>query len=160
MTGTFIDTIIICTMTGLAVVSTGVWQVGGLEGAAVTAAAFEQSFFFAPAFGKFLLMVSLAFFAFTTILGWNYYGERCLEYLVNGRMGPVKVYRYLYILAVLAGPFLTIEAVWNLADIFNALMAFPNLIALLALNGVVVAETRVFLNHLRENGELRGKVRP
>ncbi len=155
MTGTFIDTIIICTMTGLAIISAGSWTVDGLEGAAVTSHAFSQGFFFAPQVGQFILMVCLAFFAFTTILGWDYYGERCLEYLSNGNKTAVKVYRYIFILAVLIGPFLTVKAVWTIADILNGLMAFPNLIALLALSGVVVAETKLFMNHLRDKGEIR-----
>ena len=75
-------------------------------------------------------------------IGWNYYGERCLEYLSNGSHGAVMAYRFLYILAIFIGPFMTVEAVWTIADIFNALMALPNLIALLALSGVVVAETK------------------
>ena len=87
-------------------------------------------------------MICLVFFAFTTILGWDYYGERCLEYLFNGNKKAVKIYRYLYIFCVFIGPYMTVAAVWNIADIFNALMAFPNLIALLALNGVVVRETK------------------
>ena len=87
-------------------------------------------------------MMCLIFFAFTTIIGWNYYGERCLEYLSNGSKNAVMAYRFLYILAIFIGPFMTVEAVWTIADIFNALMALPNLIALLALSGVVVAETR------------------
>ena len=93
-------------------------------------------------FSAFLLMMCLIFFAFTTIIGWNYYGERCLEYLSNGSHGAVMAYRFLYILAIFIGPFMTVEAVWTIADIFNALMALPNLIALLALSGVVVAETK------------------
>ena len=95
-------------------------------------------------------MLCLVFFAFTTILGWNYYGERCVEYLFNRNKGVVMGYRILYILAVFIGPYMTVKAVWNIADIFNALMAFPNLIALLALNGVIVKETRDF--HAKHNG--------
>ena len=90
------------------------------------------------------------FFAFTTILGWDYYAERCLEYLSGGKMGPVKAYRWLYIIAVFVGPYLTVKAVWTIADIFNGLMAIPNLIALLALAGVVVAETKAYEKHLKE----------
>lgn len=154
MTGTFIDTLVVCTMTGLAIVSTGAWMQEGLEGVEITSYAFQQGFSFAPGFGSFILMLCLAFFAFTTILGWDYYSERCIEYLFNGSKVAVKIFRWLFVLAVLCGPFLTIEAVWNLADIMNGCMAFPNLVALLALNGVVVAETRKFFNHLREAGEL------
>ena len=141
MTGTFIDTIIVCTMTGLAIVITGTWNTG-LEGVEITTAAFQQGLPFSPVFSAFALMICLVFFAFTTILGWDYYGERCLEYLFNGNKKAVKIYRYLYIFCVFIGPYMTVAAVWNIADIFNALMAFPNLIALLALNGVVVRETK------------------
>lgn len=145
MTGTFIDTIIICTMTGLSIVITGAWDIG-LEGVAVTTHAFQTGLPFAPQVSSFLLMACLVFFAFTTILGWNYYGERCLEYLANGRSAAVITYRWLYILAVFIGPFMTVSAVWTIADIFNALMALPNLIAIIALSGVVVAETRAYFN--------------
>ena len=102
-----------------------------------------------------ILMVCLALFAFTTILGWDYYSERCLEYLTGGKMGVVKVYRWFYILAVLVGPFLTLSAVWTLADIFNGLMAIPNLIALVALSGVIVAETKSYFKRL-EAGHIDG----
>ena len=87
----------------------------------------------------FILMICLVFFAFTTILGWDYYGERCLEYLTNGSKVSVQIYRWLYILCVFIGPYMTVKAVWTIADIFNGLMAIPNIIALLALSGVVVA---------------------
>lgn len=145
MTGTFIDTIIICTMTGLSIVITGAWDIG-LEGVAVTTHAFQTGLPFAPQVSSFLLMACLVFFAFTTILGWNYYGERCLEYLANGKSAAVTTYRWLYILAVFIGPFMTVSAVWTIADIFNALMALPNLIAIIALSGVVVAETRAYFS--------------
>ena len=148
MTGTFLDTIVVCTMTGLAIVLTGSWNIG-LEGVAVTTNAFQAGLPFAPAVSSFLLMICLVFFAFTTILGWNYYGERCLEYLSNGNIKAVLTYRYLYILAVFIGPFMTVSAVWTIADIFNGLMALPNLIALIALSGVVVAETRTYVTKLK-----------
>ena len=143
MTGTFIDTIVICTMTGLTIVITGTWNTG-LEDVAITTAAFQKGLPFPPAVASLVLMVCLVFFAFTTILGWNYYGERCIEYLFNRNKKVVKGYRWLYILAIFIGPYMTVEAVWNIADIFNALMAFPNLIALIALSPVVFAETKAF----------------
>ena len=90
-------------------------------------------------------MMCLAFFAFTTILGWNYYSERCLSYLVGAKPKVTIVYRWLYVLAVFIGPYLTVKAVWNMADIFNGLMAIPNVIALIALSGVVASETKDFL---------------
>ncbi|MCF2662811.1 alanine/glycine:cation symporter family protein [Pseudoflavonifractor phocaeensis] len=147
MTGTFIDTIIICTMTGLSIVITGAWQPElGLEGAGITIYAFQNALPFPEQVGAFLLMLCLMFFAFTTILGWDYYAERCLEYLSGGKMGPVKVYRWLYIAAVFVGPYLTVKAVWTIADIFNGLMAIPNIIALLALSGVVAKETKSYFD--------------
>ena len=150
MTGTFIDTIIICTMTGLAIVITGAWQVEGLEGVAVTTYAFNQGLPIPQVVSSFLLMLCLVFFAFTTILGWDYYSERCLEYLTGGKMKVVKVYRWLYILAVFIGPYMTVKAVWTIADIFNGLMAIPNMIAIFALSGVVIAETREFFKRHNE----------
>ena len=143
MTGTFIDTIVICTMTGLSIVVTGTWNTG-LEGVAITTAAFQKGLPFPPVVASVVLMVCLVFFAFTTILGWNYYGERCIEYLFNRNRKVVKGYRWLYILAIFIGPYMTVQAVWNIADIFNALMAFPNLIALAALSRVVFAETKAY----------------
>lgn len=144
MTGTFIDTIVICTLTGLSIVLTGAWQVPGLEGVDVTTYAFQQGLPFPPQISAFILMLCLVFFAFTTILGWDYYSERCLEYLTGGNMKKVMVFRWIYILAVFIGPYMTVSAVWTIADIFNGLMALPNMIALFALNGVVVYETKKF----------------
>ncbi len=144
MTGTFIDTIIICTMTGLSIVLTGAWKVDGLEGVEVTTYAFQHGLPFPSEVAAFILMICLVFFAFTTILGWDYYSERCLEYLSGGRMKAVKVFRWIYILAVFIGPYMTVSAVWTIADIFNGLMAIPNMIAIFALSGIVVKETRDF----------------
>ena len=153
MTGTFIDTIVICTLTGLSIVLTGAWKVEGLEGVQVTTYAFQQGLPFPAEVSSFILMLCLVFFAFTTILGWDYYSERCLEYLSGGKMGCVKVFRWVYILAVFIGPYMTVSAVWTIADIFNGLMALPNMIALFALNGVVVKETKhFFVRH--KNGEI------
>ena len=149
MTGTVIDTLIICTMTGLSIVLTGAHTVKGLEGAQVTNYAFQQGLPFPAEVSSFILMICLAFFAFTTILGWDYYSEKCLEYLTKGKMGPVKVYRWLYIAAVFVGPFLTVSAVWTIADIFNGLMAVPNLVALFGLGGVVAAETKIFMDKIK-----------
>ncbi len=144
MTGTFIDTIVICTLTGLSIVLTGAWQVDGLEGVQVTTYAFQKGLPFPEEVSAFILMLCLVFFAFTTILGWDYYSERCLEYLSGGNMKSVKVFRWIYILAVFIGPYMTVSAVWTIADIFNGLMALPNMIALFALSGVVVKETKTF----------------
>ena len=147
MLGTFIDTIVICTMTGLSIVIAGTWNIG-LEGVAVTTKAFQMTLPFPEQFSSFILMICLVFFAFTTILGWDYYSEKCLEYLSNGNQKVVKGYRWLYILAVFIGPYMTVSAVWTIADIFNGLMAIPNLIALVALSGVVVSETKVYLKRI------------
>ena len=143
MTGTVIDTLIICTLTGLSIVITGSWNVG-LEGVAVTTRAFQLGLPFSDSVASFILMICLVFFAFTTILGWDYYGEKCVEYLVGDKPSILKGYRWLYILAVFIGPYMTVSAVWTIADIFNGMMAFPNLIALVALSGVVVAETKKY----------------
>ena len=144
MTGTFIDTIIICTLTGLSLVVSGVWC-GPLNGAAMTESAFTLAF---PGFGSLLLLVGLVLFAFTTILGWNYYGERCVEYLMGVK--AILPYRIIFICLIACGPFLKLEEIWVLADIVNGLMAIPNLIALIALSGVVVAETKAYQKHLDE----------
>ena len=143
MLGTVIDTIIICTMTGLSIVITGSWD-KGLEGVAVTTRAFQVGLPFPAKVSAFILMLCLVFFAFTTILGWDYYSERCLEYLTNGHKKTILTYRWLYILAVFIGPYMTVSAVWTIADIFNGLMAIPNMIALFALSGVIVKETKAF----------------
>ncbi len=143
MTGTFIDTIIICSMTGLALIVTEAWC-GPLSGAAMTESAFTMAY---PAAGGLLLMVGLVLFAFTTILGWNYYGERCVEYLLGVK--AILPYRVIFILLIACGPYLQLEEIWVLADIVNGLMAIPNLIALLALTGVVVAETKAYKQHLK-----------
>lgn len=152
MTGTFIDTIIICTMTGLSIVLTGAWKVEGIEGVAVTTYAFNNGIPFPHVVTSFLLMLCLVFFAFTTILGWDYYSERCLEYLVGSKY--IMVYRWLYIIAVFMGPYMTVKAVWTIADIFNGMMAIPNMIALFALGGVVVKETKDFFKRFK-NGEVK-----
>ena len=144
MTGTFIDTIVICTMTGLSIVLTGAWQVEGLEGVQVTTYAFQHGLPIPGQISAFVLMICPVFFAFTTILGWDYYSERCLEYLTNGHKKTILTYRWLYILAVFIGPYMTVSAVWTIADIFNGLMAIPNMIALFALSGVIVKETKAF----------------
>lgn len=151
MTGTFLDTIIICTITGLSIVLTGAYadgMNGSLVGVAITTKAFQAGLPFDPKVSAFLLMISLVFFAFTTILGWDYYSEKCLQYLVGDKKAPVLVYRVLYILAIFAGPYLQVSFVWTLADIVNALMAFPNLIALFALNGVVASETKEYVRRV------------
>ena len=153
MMGTYI-TIIICLMTGLTIVLSGSWNPAlGLKGVDITIDAFSKGLKFLPNSGfiaSLFLMVSLVFFAFTTILGWNYYAERCLEYLVGKRKPVIMVYRLLYILVVAIGPYLTVSVVWGFADVFNGLMAFPNLIALILLSPVVWKTTKEFLAKCRE----------
>jgi AGCS family alanine or glycine:cation symporter len=136
MLGTFIDTIIVCSMTGLAIICSGVWT-SGASGAALSAAAFESAM---PGFGGALLSLALVVFAFTTILGWSYYGERCWEYLAGPR--SILPFRLLFIAAVPFGAIAQLDFAWLLADTLNGLMAIPNLIALLLLSPVVVRLTR------------------
>ena len=151
MLGTFIDTIIVCTMTGLAIVIafyTGPEAIGdqGLKGVALTAAAFNKVLGGDGQSVQFLLMLCLVFFAFTTILGWDYYSEKCLEYLTNGNMVIVMIFRWVYILAVLIGPYFTVNAVFTIADITNGLMAIPNCISLIVLSGVAAKETKSYFD--------------
>ena len=155
MTGTFIDTTVICTMTGLTIVLSGAWDpVLKLEGVNVTIEAFARGLSFLPggaAMVPFFLMTALAFFAFTTILGWDYYSEKCLEYLVGmHRPHIVKAYRLIYVAMVAIGPYLTVSMVWGIADIFNGLMAFPNLVALVLLSPAVARTTRDYLARLQK----------
>lgn len=142
MTGTFIDTIIICTLTGLTIIVSGVWT-GDLNGAELTQAAFASTY---GGFAPIILTVSLTLFAFTTIIGWNYYGERCWEYLFGTK--TITLYRICYIAVLASAVFLKLEAIWALADIVNGLMAIPNLIALLGLSGVIAAETKKYFTYL------------
>ncbi|MDD7185077.1 MAG: sodium:alanine symporter family protein [Ruminococcus sp.] len=143
MTATFIDTICVCTMTGFAIIISGAWQNKNLEGVEITSEAFKYGLPFPERMSEFILMACLVFFAFTTILGWSYYSERCLSYLL-GKYSSAKstlIFRIIYICAVFIGPYLTVSAVWNIADIFNALMAIPNVIALIYLSGITAKET-------------------
>ncbi|MCL2920011.1 alanine/glycine:cation symporter family protein [Shewanella litorisediminis] len=137
MTGTFFDTLIICTMTGLVLIITGVWS-GDSAGAAMTSAAFSAAT--GPLLGQYLVTVALVCFAFTTILGWNYYGERCWSYLSKGRYAGL--YRSVFLLLIAGGAFIKLDLIWLLADIVNGLMAIPNLIALIGLRSVILAESR------------------
>ena len=147
MTGTVIDTLIICTMTGLSIIlsGVGVWN-SGAEGAALTSTSFAAILGGDGVSVQFLIMICLVFFAFTTILGWDYYSEKCLEYLTGGNMTAVKIYRWLYIVAVAIGPYMTLSQVWTIADITNGLMAIPNCIALIVLTGVVAKETKAYFD--------------
>lgn len=137
-TGTFWDTVVVCAMTGLVIVNTGDWT-QGLKGAALTHAAFEEF----PVVGPIVLTVGLLTFVFSTILGWCYYGEKAVEYLIGHR--AVKPYRVLWVGAVFVGSVTSLPAVWAFADIANGLMAVPNLVSLLLLSGVVANETKKYL---------------
>ena len=139
MTGTFIDTIIICTLTGLAILVTGQWS-GSLEGAPMTQAAFSSIF---GTFGELALTLSLVLFAFTTVLGWSYYGERCFEFIFKSTKF-LSFYRLIFVVMVALGGYLTLEVVWKIADIVNGLMALPNLIALLVLSPIILKESKSY----------------
>jgi AGCS family alanine or glycine:cation symporter len=156
MTGTVIDTLIVCTMTGLAIVialCNPEFSANGITGVELTSKSLSFDLGGDGVSVQFLLMVCLAFFAFTTILGWDYYSEKCLEYLTNGRMKFVMGYRVLYILMIAVGPYFTVEEVFTIADITNGLMAIPNCLSLIILSGVVAKETRSYFER-RDRGEL------
>lgn len=138
-TGTFWDTVIVCAMTGITLVNTGVWN-SGLNGGDLTNAAFGNI----PVIGPIVLTIGLLTFVFSTILGWSYYGEKCVEYLFHSKKA-ILPYRILYTIAVFFGAVMSLAFVWDLADLFNGLMAIPNLIALLALTNVIVKETKEYL---------------
>ena len=149
MTGTVIDTLIVCTMTGLAIViafCNPEFVRDGATGVQLTSKALSFNLGGDGVSVQFLLMLCLAFFAFTTILGWDYYSEKCLEYLSNGRMKFVMFYRVLYIVMIAIGPYFTVDAVFTIADITNGLMAIPNCIALIVLSGVVAKETKAYFD--------------
>ncbi len=150
MTGTFIDTLVLCTMTGLVLIVMGSWRNTALEGVALTLDAFARGLWFLPpGVSDGILAVSLSAFAFTTILGWCFYGERSVEYLTRGRFpGAVKGYRAAYLLTVFLAPYVGAAEVWTAADVLNAMMALPNLIALFGLAEIVSRET---MQRLRGN---------
>lgn len=153
MTGCFLATIVMCSATGLVLAVTDVFGTVGpsgkiLNGASLTLAAFQSVF---PLGGGYIVTIGLLLFAFTTLLGWAYYGEKCVEYLFGVRAVPY--YRVLFTLIVVPGAVLELELVWKISDICNGMMAFPNLIGLCALSGVVIAETRLFLQVLKEEGQ-------
>lgn len=139
MTGTFIDTILVCTITGLALVTTGAWSTG-MSGVEATTYAFQSVFGQA---GSYVLAIAIVLFAYSTILGWAYYGEKCFEYLFG--KGSARYYRFVWVVMVAVGATMKLDLVWTLSDIMNGLMAVPNLIGLIGLSGVVVAETKRFL---------------
>ena len=147
MTQTFIDTIIVCSITGFAIIATGAWQSGD-TGAALTTRAFSTGM--PGTWGGSLVALALALFAFSTILGWSYYGEKALEYLV-GSTRLTRRYRMVWVAATFVGAITSLETVWAVADVFNGAMALPNLIGLVLLSGVVVRETTDYLGRRRAN---------
>ena len=139
MTQTFIDTLMVCSFTGLAIIVTGAWQTG-LDGPVLTQRAFAMGL--PGQWGGIVVAVSLALFAFSSILGWSYYGEKSVEYLLG--TGAVLPYRVAFVMAAFLGSLGTVEVVWLLSDVLNGLMAIPNLIGLLLLSGLIVRETRAY----------------
>lgn len=138
MLGTFIDTIIVCSITGLAIIASGAWT-SGKSGAALTSAAFELSL---PGIGGYLIAIALSIFAFTTILGWSFYGEKCVEFLLGVK--SLLPYRILWIVMIYFGATADLGFIWLLADTLNAMMAIPNLIALVLLSPIVFKLTKEF----------------
>lgn len=155
MTGTFFDTILVCTMTGVTLVLTGIWNNPNFEGAAATTAAFREGLPMMPFIGEMIVTIGLIFFAFTTILGWNYYGERCIEYLFGVK--GIKPYKLIFIALIAIGPFLKLKLIWTIADIVNGLMAIPNLIGIIGLSGVIVVETNKYFDELKRKEERKKK---
>ncbi len=150
MTQTFIDTLLVCTLTGFVILTTGAWTQTGPDGAGLTGAALSTSAFASVygAWGGRFATLALALFAWSTLIGWGYYGEKALEYLAGSKAIPV--YRTIFISAVYLGCVLKLETVWTLADIFNGLMALPNLVALLVLSPLAAKETNAYLEERRK----------
>ncbi|MFB1083337.1 alanine/glycine:cation symporter family protein [Jeotgalibacillus sp. JSM ZJ347] len=146
MTQVLIDTLIICSITGVTIVMAGLYEGGDLQGGALTSASFE--YFLGP-IGPILVTVGLIFFASSTIIGWSYYGEKCFQYLVGTKKFNV-FYRALFVVAVMVGSVATLDVVWAFSDVMNGLMAFPNLIGLLGLSGVVAYETKRIREKIKE----------
>ena len=145
MTQTFIDTIVVCSFTGLAILVTGGWQ-EGLNGAALTQFAFAHGL--PGEWGGWIVAVCLSMFAFSTMLGWSYYGEKSIEYLLGERF--ILPYRIVFIVAIFFGAIRSLDFVWGLSDVMNGLMALPNLVGLLLLSGVIARETRDFFQRTGE----------
>jgi AGCS family alanine or glycine:cation symporter len=146
MTQVFIDTLVICSITGITIVMSGMYTDKSLEGSALTTAAFEQ--FLGPA-GPIVVAIGLIFFASSTIIGWAYYGEKCFQYLFRNP-SLLIVYRIVFIAVVFIGATVSLDVVWMFSDIMNGLMALPNLIGLLGLSGVIVYETKQIVSKIKE----------
>ncbi|CDD21221.1 amino acid carrier protein [Firmicutes bacterium CAG:313] len=154
MTSTFMGTVIICMMTGLCIVITGAWD-AGLEGIDITSFAFETGLPFTnPIISAILVFICITCFAFTTIIGWNLYGSKCLDYFTNGNKKAYLVYQWIYVITLLLGPFLKVDVIWGIANIFNGLMAAPNLIALLALAPKLSKETNQYFVEYKEKNKM------
>ncbi len=153
MTGTFLDTIVVASFTGIVITMSGLYNAPGVDKAALTANAFDM---FLPGIGKWIVTIGLIFFAYSTILGWSYYGEKSFEYLFGAK--SVTLYRILFSISVLIGSGLSLSLVWDIADVMNGMMAIPNLIGLLALSGVVVAETKVIKEKIKNEKNEKIKV--
>jgi AGCS family alanine or glycine:cation symporter len=145
MTQTFIDTLVICTLTGLVILSSGLWT-SGQTGAKLTALAFDTSL--PGGLGEFIVTTGLICFAYSTILGWCYYGEKSIEYLFTEK--AVKGYRIIFVVFVAVGTMLKLETVWRISDIMNGLMAFPNLVGIIGLSGIIVSETNKYFYRHRD----------
>ncbi len=148
MTQTFIDTLVVCSMTAFCILATGAWE-SGLNGAPLTQLAFQQGL--PGELGPWVVSLSLALFAFSTIIGWSYYGDRSIEYLLGPKAVPF--YRVLYVSAAYAGAVYSLHLVWNLSDLLNGLMALPNLVGLILLSGVIARETRAYFGDGAEQGD-------
>lgn len=144
MTQVFIDTIVICSITGLTIILAGQYD-SGLKGSELTTAAFSE---FLGSAGAYIVAIGLVFFASSTIIGWSYYGEKCFSYLFSKK--TVRYYRIAFVLTVFLGSVTSLETVWTFADMMNGLMALPNLIGLIGLSGVVLAETKIILKRIKE----------
>ncbi len=144
MTQTFIDTLVVCSFTGLVIINTGAWQ-SGETGAALTTLAFRTGL--GSELGAVVVALGLIFFAYTTLLGWSYYGEKSLHYLFGDRV--ITPYRVVFCILIAVGAVAELDLVWTFSDVMNGLMAFPNLIGLLGLSGIVAQETRTYLNGIK-----------
>jgi len=144
MTGTFLDTVVVASITGIVLTMSGLYN-SGLKGAQLSSAAFEQ---FLPGIGQWIITIGILLFAYSTILGWSYYGEKSFEYLFGAK--SVIYYRYAFTIAVLIGSVLSLQMVWDIADVMNGLMAIPNLIGLLLLSGVIAAETKTIKDIIKK----------
>jgi AGCS family alanine or glycine:cation symporter len=140
MLGPFVDTIVICSMTAFVILATGMWT-SGETGAVLSASAYNTGL---PVIGNYTVTFGLVFFAFSTMLSWSYYGDRCAQYLFGNK--AVIIYRWVFVLLIIVGAVVQLEFVWNISDAMNGLMAIPNLIGLLALSGLVARETRKYMS--------------